>query len=146
MPKYRVSVEVNKPIEEAWEVVMDESKMGEWLEGYKSMELIEGEPLTVGSKHKMIFEENGEEMTFTETVTAINPPTEFSFDFDHDMMTSNIQMMLESVGPASTRITNSTSFTTNGFFIDLFMLLMTPRMKGRQRRSFARLKALIEAS
>ena len=38
---------------------MDESKMGEWLEGYKSMEVLEGEPLTVGSKHKMIFEEDG---------------------------------------------------------------------------------------
>ncbi len=146
MPKYSVSVEVNKPIEEAWEVLMDESKMGEWLEGYKGMELLEGEPLTVGSKHKMIFEENGEELTFTETVTAISPPTEFSFDFDHDMMSSNIQMTLESVGPASTRITNRTRFTANGFFIDLFMLLMTPRMKSRQRRSFARLKALIEAS
>ena len=74
MPKYRVSVEVNKPIEEAWEVLMDESKMGEWLEGYKGMELLEGEPLTVGSKHKMIFEEDGQELTFTETVTAISPP------------------------------------------------------------------------
>lgn len=146
MPKYSVSVEVNKPIEEAWEVLMDESKMGEWLEGYKGMELIEGEPLTVGSKHKMIFEENGQEMTFTETVTAIEPLKEFSFDFDHDMMSSSIQMTLESVGMASTRITNRTKFSANGFFINLLMFFMTPRMKSRQRRSFAHLKALIEAS
>ena len=41
MAKYSVSVEVNRPIEEAWEVFMDESKMGEWLEGYKSMEVLE---------------------------------------------------------------------------------------------------------
>lgn len=146
MPKYTVGMEVNKPIEVAWEVLMDESKMGEWLEGYKGMELIEGEPLTVGSKHKMIFEENGQELTFIETVTAIEPPNEFSFDFDHDMMSSNIQMTLESVGPASTRITNRTNFSANGFFINLLMFFMTPRMKSRQRRSFARLKTLIEAS
>ena len=146
MPKYRVSVEVDRPIEVAWEVLMDESKMSEWLEGYKRMELLKGEPLTVGSKHRMIFEEKGEELTFTETVTAIDPPTEFSFDVDHDMMNSNIQMTLESVGSSSTRITNRTKFTANGFFIDLFMLLMAPRMKGRQRRSFERLKALLEAS
>ena len=146
MPKYRVSVDIDRPVEEAWEVLMDESRMGEWLEGYKSMELIEGEPLTVGSKHKMVFEENGQEMTFTETVTAIEPLKEFSFDFDHDMMSSSIQMTLESVGSASTRITNRTKFTARGFFVDLFMLFMTPRMKSRQRRSFARLKALIEAS
>ena len=146
MPKYRVSVEVARPIEQAWDLLQDESKMGEWLEGYKGMELLEGEPLTVGSKHKMIFEENGQELSFTETVTVIDPPTEFSFDFDHDMMSSSIQMTLESVGPASTRITNRTKFTANGFFVDLFMLFMTPRMKSRQRRSFARLKALIEAS
>ena len=146
MPKYSLSIEVDRPIEDAWEVVMDESKMGEWLEGYKGMELLEGEPLTVGSKHKMIFEEDGQELTFTETVTAINPPTEFSFDFDHDMMSSNIQMILESTGPASSRITNRTNFKADGFFVNLIMFLMTPRMKGRQRRSFERLKALIEAS
>ena len=146
MPKYRVSVEVARPIEQAWDLLQDESKMGEWLEGYKGMELLEGEPLTVGSKHKMIFEENGQELSFTETVTVIDPPTEFSFDFDHDMMSSSIQITLESVGPASTRITNRTHFKATGFFINLFMYFMTPRMKGRQRRSFARLKALIEAS
>ena len=146
MPKYSVRVDIDRPVEEAWEVLMDESRMGEWLEGYKSMELIEGEPLTVGSKHKLVFEENGQEMSFTETVTAINPPTEFSFDFDHDMMSSSIQMTLESTGPASTRITNRTKFSANGFFINLLMFFMTPRMKGRQRRSYARLKALIEAS
>ena len=146
MPKYSVRIDIDRPIEEAWEVLMDESRMGEWLEGYKSMELIEGEPLTVGSKHRMIFEEDGQEMSFTETVTAINPPTEFSFDFDHDMMSSSIQMTFESVGSASTRITNRTHFKANGFFINLFMYFMTPRMKGRQRRSFARLKAMIESS
>jgi carbon monoxide dehydrogenase subunit G len=146
MPNYRVSVEVDRPIEDAWEVLMDESKMGEWLEGYKGMELLEGEPLTVGSKHKMIFEEDGREMTFIETVTAIEPPTEFSFDFDHDMMTSNIQMTLESTGHLSTRIMNRTKFKAKGFFINLFMYFMTPRMTSRQRRSFASLKALIEES
>ena len=145
MAKYSVSVEVERPIEVAWDVLMDDSKMSEWLEGYKSMELLEGEPLTVGSKHKMIFEENGQEVSFTETVTAIDPPKEFSFDFDHDMMGSNIQITLESVGPASTRITNRTNFQVDGFFINLMMFFMTPRMKSRQRRSFALLKSLIEA-
>ena len=146
MPKYSVRDDIDRPVEDAWEVLMDESRMGEWLEGYKSMELIEGEPLTVGSKHKLVFEENGKEMTFTETVTAIEPLKEFSFDFDHDMMSSSIQMTLESTGPASTRITNRTKFSANGFFINLLMFFMTPRMKSRQSRSYARLKALIEAS
>ncbi len=146
MPKYRVSVEVDKPIEEAWDVVMDEAKMGEWLEGYKGMELIEGEPLAVGSKHKMIFEENGQELTFTETVTAVDPPKEFSFDFDHDMMRSHIQITLESLESGTTRITNRTDFKVDGFFINILMFFMTPRMKGRQRRSFERLKSLIESN
>ena len=146
MAKYSVSVEVDRPVEEAWELFMDESRMGEWLEGYKGMELIEGEPLTVGGKHKMIFEEDGKELTFTETVTAINPPTEFSFDFDHDIMRSNIQITLESVGPTSTRITNRTNVMVDGFIPNIFMFFMKPKMKNRQSRGFARLKSLIEAS
>ena len=143
MAKYSVSVEVERPIEVAWDVLMDDSKMSEWLEGYKSMELLEGEPLTVGSKHKMIFEEDGKELSFTETVTAINPPTEFSFDFD--IMRSNIQITLESVGPTSTRITNRTNVMVDGFIPNIFMFFMKPKMKNRHSRGFARLKSLIKA-
>ena len=146
MAKYSVSVEVSRPVEEAWDVLMDESKMSEWLEGYKSMEVLEGELLTVGSKHKMIFEEDGKELSFTETVTAIEPPKEFSFDFDHDIMRSNIQITLESVGPTSTRITNRTNVMVDGFIPNIFMFFMKPKMKNRQSRGFARLKSLIEAS
>ena len=103
---------------------MDESRMGEWLEGYKSMELIEGEPLTVGSKHKLVFEEDGQEMTFTETVTAIEPLKEFSFDFDHDMMSSSIQMTLESTLGLRRRASRTArSSQANGFFINLLHVL-----------------------
>ncbi|MCY4527651.1 MAG: SRPBCC family protein [Chloroflexi bacterium] len=59
MAEYTVSVEANRPIDHAWAVLVDDSRMGEWLQGYKSTETLEGEPLTIGSKHRVVFDEGG---------------------------------------------------------------------------------------
>ena len=50
---YGHEVSVDKPIEEAWALTMDVSKYDQWLEGFKSLELIEGERNVVGSKYKV---------------------------------------------------------------------------------------------
>ena len=39
---------------EAWAVHQDESKLGQWLAGFKSIDLISGEVGTVGSKYKVV--------------------------------------------------------------------------------------------
>ena len=146
MPKYSVSVEVNKPIEEAWEVLMDESKMGEWLTGYKSMELIEGEPLTVGSKHKMIFEERGNDVVLIETVTAIDPPREFAFNLDHELMNVSTRMTLERIGSDRTRLVSDTETRSPKLLWKIIMPFMTPQMKKRNRGDLEKLKAMIESN
>ena len=35
MPKFSVSVEVDKPIQHCWDIFMDESRMAEWAIGFK---------------------------------------------------------------------------------------------------------------
>jgi len=46
---YGHEITVNKSIEEAWAVSQDVSKFDQWLEGFKSIELISGEEGEVGS-------------------------------------------------------------------------------------------------
>ena len=95
MSKFSVSVEVDKPIQHCWDILMDESRMAEWAIGFQSIETIEGEPMTVGSKHRMVFEERGKELVFIETVKVIDPPREFTFDLDHEVMNSTVSMTLK---------------------------------------------------
>lgn len=47
---YGHEITVNKSLEEAWAVQQDETKLGQWLEGFQSIELISGEKGKVGSK------------------------------------------------------------------------------------------------
>ncbi len=146
MPNYSVSVEVDRPIEEAWEVLVDESKMGEWLQGYKSTETLEGAPLTVGSKHRVVFDEGGMEVVFTETVRVVEAPTEFSFDLEHEMMGSSISFTLESIGQDRTLISCLTTVNPSEMVTEEQLEAMKPDMKERQMRNFENLKGVIESS
>jgi len=71
---YGCEITVNKPLEEAWYVTQDPSKFPQWLEGFKSMELISGEEGQVGSKYKVIVQpgEGQPDFEMIETVVAIN--------------------------------------------------------------------------
>lgn len=146
MPQYTVSVEVHADIEQAWDVFMDESKMSQWLKGFTSMETIEGEPLTVGSKYKMFFEERGREVVLVETVRAIHPPTQFAFDLDHELMNSTVDVTLERRGRGVTMISSRTDAKATKLLWKVMMFFMVPNMKKRQRENFENLKAVIESS
>ena len=55
---YESEIVVNKPVNEAWAIMSDESRISEWLPGIKKMELISGTENKVGAVSKIYFEEN----------------------------------------------------------------------------------------
>jgi len=76
---YGHEFQVNKSIQEAWAVSQDVSKYSQWLEGFKSIELISGEEGAVGSKYKVIVdpgEGQPDNFEMIETVVSIK-------EFDH---------------------------------------------------------------
>ena len=146
MSKFSVSLEVDKPIQHCWDIIMDESRMAEWAIGFQSIETIEGEPMTVGSKHRMVFEERGKEVVFIETVRVIDPPQEFTFDLDHEVMNSTVSMMLESIGAERTRLSCHTDGRPPKLLLKILMPFMVPQMKKRQFQQLENLKAMMEAS
>ena len=146
MAKFSVSLEVDKPIQHCWDILMDESRMAEWAIGFQSIETIEGEPMTVGSKHRMVFEERGKELVFIETVRVIDPPREFTFDLDHEVMNSTVSMTFESVGAERTRLVSYTEGRPTKLLLRIMMPFMVPQMKKRQFQQLENLKAIMEAS
>ena len=146
MAKFSVSVEVDRPIQHCWDILMDESRMAEWAIGFQSIETIEGEPMTVGSKHRMVFEERGKELVFIETVKVIDPPREFTFDLDHEVMNSTVSMTLESVDAERTLLSNHTDGRPTKLLLKIMMPFMVPQMKKRQFQQLENLKAIMEAS
>ena len=86
--EYGHKITVNKSINEAWDVSQDESKFHLWLDGFKSIELLEGEKGQVGSKYlvKVNPGEGQPEFEMTETLVAIEQPTFVEMHFDSEMM------------------------------------------------------------
>ncbi len=146
MAKFSVCLEVDRPIQHCWDILMDESRMAEWAIGFQGIETIEGEPMTVGSKHRMVFEERGKELVFIETVKVIDPPREFTFDLDHEVMNSTVSMTLESVGAERTLLSNHTDGRPTKLLLKIMMPFMVPQMKKRQFQQLENLKAIMEAS
>ena len=85
---YGHEIKVDKSIEEAWAVSQDETKYGEWLEGFKSMELISGEKYQTGSKYKVVVAPgNGQpDFEMTETLVSIKEFDHVTMHFDSEAM------------------------------------------------------------
>ncbi len=84
---YGHEITVNKSLEEAWAVQQDETKLGQWLEGFQSIELISGEKGKVGSKYKVVVKPEGQpDFVMTETIKSIKEMDHFTIEMDSDMM------------------------------------------------------------
>lgn len=85
---YGHEIEVDKSIEEAWAVHKDDTKFGLWLDGFKSIDLIEGEQDAVGSKYKVVVNpgEGQPDFEMIETVVSKEEFDHVTMSFDSDMM------------------------------------------------------------
>jgi hypothetical protein len=86
--EYGSEIMVNKSLEEAWAVSQDESKYHLWLEGFQSMELIEGEYGQEGSRYRIVVipQEGQPEFVMVETLVSKADYHHVYMTFDSDMM------------------------------------------------------------
>jgi hypothetical protein len=139
------SIIVNKPVDVAWKVFMDDSKLGDWLPGFKNAELISGRDNEVGSMYKMIFEEKGKVFEMMETLTAVVENKQFSFELDHKVMFSRNDVLFKSKG-GNTIIKGVTATKGKGLIMRAMFPLMAGSMKKNNQLAYDNLKKLIEST
>jgi len=85
---YGHEITVNKPLKEAWAVQQDPSKLSQWLKGFKSIELLEGEAGEEGSQYKVVVNpgEGQDDFVMTETILSKKDFDHMTLSFDSDMM------------------------------------------------------------
>ncbi|MFK8102127.1 MAG: hypothetical protein AB8G15_06380 [Saprospiraceae bacterium] len=85
---YGHEITVDKPLKEAWAVQQDDANYKEWLEGFKSIDLISGKQGEVGSKYKVVVNPGDGQPDFemTETVVGKKDYDHITLNFDSDMM------------------------------------------------------------
>ncbi len=139
---YESEISVNKPVKEAWSVLSDESKVKDWIEGYKRSELVSGTPNTVGATSNVYVDNQGQEMMMTETITEFIPHKKMAMTFTMDFMDMDYEMTLnESNGKTNIKSTSTTK--GNSLFAKSLMSFMKSGMKAQEDANMARLEKVI---
>lgn len=142
---YDSEVMINKPVEEVWAVMQDESRISEWLKEVKRIEHVSGEPGTVGAVSKIYVDQGGEEMFMTETITAQKEQEMMAMTFTMDFMDMDYEMHLEA-SDGKTKVSSHSETKGNGLFAKSLLAFMGGAMKEQEDTNMKNLKALIESN
>lgn len=145
--KYGHQITVDKPIAEAWAVHKDDSKFNQWLEGFKSIEIVSGEPEAVGSKYKVIVEpgEGQPDFEMIETIISFKENDHIELQFDSDMMRFD-QITSFSQKDGKTVIKTDSKVTGNGMIMRSMFALMdlfTGSFQSQEMKNIEALKKVI---
>ena len=146
--EYGTEITVDKPIKEAWAVSQDDSKYDQWLEGFKSIELIEGEEYEVGSKYKVVVNpgEGQPDFEMIETILDVKEFEHIEMHFDSDMMDFNQKIIL-SENDGKTTIKTESSVSPKGMFLkSMFCLseMLGGAFTKQEAKNYEGLKRVIE--
>ncbi len=122
---YGHEITVDKPIEEAWAVGQDIEKYDQWLEGFKSIELIDGEWFTEGSKYKVTVNpgDGQPEFEMTETIMTIREPEMLEMHFDSEFMNFE-QIMSFSEADGKTTVKTESKVIAKGLVMKSMFAIM----------------------
>ncbi len=143
---YGSKIVVDKPITEAWNVMNDESKVSQWLEGMTKMEHISGEKGKVGQVTRYTYNQDGQESIIVETMKSIKPEEHVAMDFVmEDVMTMDYRMDLSTENGKT--IIQSTSTTEGiGMFMRSMISFMEGSMQQQEDLNMGKLKEVIEGN
>ncbi len=145
---YGHEITVNKPIEETWAVTQDASKYDQWLAGFKSIELIEGEKNEVGSKYRVIVNpgEGQPEFEMIETIASIKEFEHVNLHFDSEFMDFE-QLITHSESDGKTTVkTESKVIAKSAVMRSLFaiMEMIGGSFTAQEKKNIEALKKVIE--
>ena len=147
---YGHEITVDKSVKEAWAVTQDDSKYNQWLEGFKSITLLNGEKGAPGSTYKVVVNpgEGQPDFEMTETLVSIREFDHIDLQFDSDMMDFK-QRMSFSEADGKTTIKTHSEVTGKTMVMRSMFAMMEIFTKGftkQETKNINALKIVIEAN
>ena len=145
---YGHEIMVDKPIKEAWAVSQDDKKYDQWLEGFKSFELIEGEKWKEGSKYKVVVDpgDGQPEFEMIETLVSINDFESVEMHFDSEFMNFE-QVMHFTEERGKTSVKTESKVLAKGLMMRSMFAIMEifgGSFTAQEKKNMEALKKLIE--
>ena len=144
--KYTTSILINAPIQKVVQLWQNEAYFNQWQDGFKSMELLEGIPNTVGAKSKIILD-GDRRIELIETILVNNLPTEKTALYEHIHMINTQTSRFESIGTDKTRYISEVEYLQfNGLMIKLMAFLFPSKFKAQSQKWMNQFKEFVERS
>ena len=133
--KFVCKVEINKPISEVVELWKNEGNFKYWQDGFIKIEHL-NEPDKVGSKSKILFEQNKRKMELIETITVLNLPSEKNAIYEHTHMTNTSTTNFIDLGNSRTEYTAEIEYTKFNGIIPKLMSKFFPGIFKKQTQKW----------
>lgn len=143
---YENTVKINAPVEKSFSLFMDETTMNEWMPTLKSIENVSGAPQEVGSKWKLIFDQDGEIIELLEVVIAFEPNQRFAFDMDAEPFVGAADIRFHAIDSTTSEITATTIVNGKGIIWKSVLALSKSMMQSQSQEQYEMLKKVIEAN
>ncbi len=141
---YSSEIIADKPIQEAWAVMNDESKLSQWLKGITDIKHVSGEKGAVGAVTIYTFNDNGQESTIIETIKSIHPNEHIAMDFEmKGVMNMDYKVDFIDKG-GKTILKSSTTTKGDGMFMRSMVSFMKGSMQTQEDENMNNLKKIIE--
>jgi uncharacterized membrane protein len=142
--KYTCTVTINAPIDKVVNLWQNEAHFKDWQDGFESIELLSGEHNAVGSKSKIVLDDN-RRIELIETILTNNLPTEKSAIYEHIHMTNTQTSRFIKVDEDTTEYSSEVEYTQfNGFMIKLMAKLFPGKFKGQSQKWMDQFKRFAE--
>ena len=141
---YSSEIVVDKPINEAWAVMNDQSKVSQWLQGITNIKHVSGTEGTVGAVTEYTFTENGQESKILETMKEIRPNEHVAMDFVMEGVMKMDYKVDFTEQDGKTHIKSSTITTGEGMMMRSIVSFMQGSMQTQEDENMSRLQTLIE--
>ncbi len=144
---YGHEITVNKSAKETWGVSQDQTKFDQWLQGFKSIELISGEQGEPGSKYKVVVSpgEGRDDFSMIETFKTLKEFELIEMAFDNDQMHIDYSVSHSESNGKTTIKTLATSRGNSLTMRSMFAIMdMFGMFQSQEERNIEALKKVIE--
>ncbi len=143
--RYKLEIEIAKPIDDVIELFDNSDNMYEWMEGLQSFEPISGTPGEVGAKSKLKFDMNGRKIEMIETITEKNLPDGFAGTYEADGVFNIVSNRFLSENQNTTRWISENEFQFNSLPMKIMGFLMPGMFKKQSLKYLENFKRFAES-
>lgn len=128
--KYKVSVDIHKPIEEVITLFQDRSNDKLWMKGFQKKTAIRGDEGKEGAKCKVEFKMGKRHFKMEEEIVKIDLPIEYTTTYTTPKVFNRVKNSFEKIDNHTTRYHTEQEFQFKGFM--KIMAFVMPRAFKKQ--------------